>query len=256
MLRALLITGLACAACAAPKASLATRTAPAFQKEAPASLESDPWRTTSAAAFELWLPRVAELPPQSASQLDALAATSGQDTDPMAAARAALILARLDDEAAAARLADQLEALHPHPERNADASDTIAAAALATSRFATALDAGPRLAALALDSSAHPDLEVRTECARAALRLGHTEVAPFLLRLTRLGTALGRERDGDWHSSLTTTWSRNRAAETLADYLGIACPYRGDSSLAQREAAALALEAAWKEAQRKSAAPL
>lgn len=237
---------LATATCCAPprSANLAPPDTPPVQS-VPASLGDGAWLDLSPAGFEEWLPAVGDLEPQTASTLDQLASLAAGDTRPADALRATLVLATLKDEAAAERLANQLEARHPHAERHADAADTAAAAALASSPFATTLNIGPRLAALAADANPHPDLEVRTECARTALLLGHTEVAAFLLRLTRLGTRLGRDRDGDWHPPVTTTWSRNRAAEALAEFLDIPCPYRGDSSLAQREAAALQLEEAW-----------
>ena len=205
------------------------------------------WQSLSPAAFEAWLPSVALSPALPAEELDQLAdLAAASNDDAPTALRAALILATLDREPAAARLADLLEARRPHPERPADAADVAAAAYLGTCAFAETLDLAARLAVLASDAGAHPDLEVRTECARSALFLGRNDVAPFLLRLTRLGTVLGRERDGDWHTHTTTTWSRNRAAEALAERLGIPCPYRGDASLVEREQAARALEAAWR----------
>ena len=254
--RAWLPVGLALAgatwACATPPVSVADPTHLTWTPRAAAhtpeqTLRDVPWQTMGNAAFEAWLPSVAAL---LAAELDALADLAATSDDPTSAAtalRATLILARLDQEAAAARLADQLEARQPHAERYADAADVTAAAYLGTSSFAASLDLAARLAQLVDDASAHPDLEVRTECARAALLLGNDTVGPFLLRLTRLGTRLGAERDGDWHSSSTTSWARSRAAEALAERLGIASPYRGDASLAQREAAALTLEAAWRD---------
>ena len=104
-----------------------------------------------------------------------------------------------------------------------------------------------RLAALANDADPHPDLEVRVECARSALFLGDESVGPFLLRVLRLGTQLGLDRDGTWRSAITTTWSRHRAGEALADYLGVDTPYHGDAPLTDREDAALELEALWNE---------
>jgi hypothetical protein len=246
---ALLFVSLAAASCATHPVRLdsaADPRSPGQALQAEASLATNTWSHLTPAAFESWLPAVATHPDPTPVELDNLTALAAADTDPTAALRAVLILATLNTEPAAAHLAEQLEARHAHPERHADAADVTAAAYLSSSSFAAPLDIGARLAALAAkDSSAHPDLEVRTECARGALLLGHDEVAPFLLKLTRLGTNLGRERDGDWRSPVTTTWSRDRAAEALAEALDIPCPYHGDSSLAAREAAALALEKTW-----------
>lgn len=155
--------------------------------------------------------------------------------------RAVLILAACRTPDADGMLLDLLSARTPIPTRHADAAMVVAAAHLALSTVSTA---PATLTALACGSNPHPDLEVRTECARSALGHSRTEVIPTLLSITRLGTPLGLARDGDWHTAQLTTWSRNRAAEALAEYAGIPCPYRGDGSIEQREAASLALEAA------------
>jgi hypothetical protein len=193
-------------------------------------------------AFLETVPRHGELSEDLYAQLSA---QMERDDQAQLAMRAALVLARVETRASATRLLAQLEARHEHPERPADAVDVVAAASLASSPYATDLSIATRLELLADGSEPHPDLEVRTECARTALLLGNRAVAPFLLRLTRLDTPLGLARDGAWHATEFSTWSRNRAAETLAEVLGIACPYRADNHLPGREAAAKALEDAW-----------
>ncbi|MFT5080035.1 MAG: hypothetical protein ACI84E_000688 [Planctomycetota bacterium] len=155
--------------------------------------------------------------------------------------RIVLILAACRTQDADGILLDMLTARTPIPTRHADAAHVVAAAHLAASAVPSAPDT---LVALATGAYPHPDLEVRTECARSALAHGRIEVVPALLAITRLGTPQGIERDGDWHTGQLTTWARNRAAEALAEYAGIPCPYRGDASIQQREEASLALEAA------------
>lgn len=199
--------------------------------------------------FEAFLETVSRHGELSEDLYDQLGAQMERDDQAQLAMRAALVLARVSTRASAQRLLAQLEARHEHPERPADAVDVVAAASLATSPFATELSVATRLALLADGAAPHPDLEVRAECARTAILLGNRAVAPFLLRLTRLDTPLGLARDGAWHATEFTTWSRNRAAETLAEVLGIPCPYRADNNLAGREAAAQALEDAWQGAQ-------
>lgn len=179
---------------------------------------------------------LASLSTTTATWLEQPAAEPGQAEIQM---RAVLILAACRTPEADSMLLDLLIARTPIPMRHADAVQVVAAAHLATSAVPTA---PATLAALATGSDAHPDLEVRTECARSALAHGRTEVIPTLLAITRLGTPLGLKRDGDWHTAEFTTWSRNRAAETLAEFAGIPCPYRGDGSIEQRQVASLALE--------------
>jgi len=203
------------------------------------------WESSSLLAFEAELKTVSELGDFDDASYQALQRALQDDTAPTVAVRAALLLAAQDSLRADQLLLEQLESRQPHPDRPADAADVVAAAHLARSSRAEILDIPAILAQLADGDAPHPDLEVRTECARGALLLGRTEVAPFLLRLTRLDTPLGLARDGAWHSVALTTWSRSRAAEALAEVLGIPCPYRADASLADREAGALELEAAW-----------
>lgn len=229
----------ACAATRAPTGS----TGPATPN---AAFTKVPWRSMHPVTFEAWLPSLSSTPITQA-QLNALAQVAAQDELPIDALRATLILAHLDQRPAAALLIKQLESRHKHPQRPNDAADVTAAAYLGTCAFTSGLQIPKRLSALAKDQEPHPDLEVRTECARAALLLGRDDVADFLFKLTRLDTQLGRTRDGDWHSTITTTWARTRAAEALAERLAIPCPYRGDASLAHREQAALTLEAAWED---------
>jgi hypothetical protein len=204
------------------------------------------WLTSSRPDFEDLVLALFAAPPRpvAAATLDDLARTAGEPDAHEPALRAALLLASLDLEAADERLLELLEQRTPRPARPADSALVLAAARLGSSPFAEGLDLVPRLEALTLDGAPHPDLEVRVECARALLLLGSEQPVGLLLRVTRLGTPLGLERDGAWRDATTTTWSRNRAAEALAEHLGIACPYRGDAPLAEREAGALELERA------------
>lgn len=218
----------------------------------PATSSLPGWRTASPLEFETLLNSLPSRGDFDAALYDQLAAALADDSTPVTAVRAALLLARRDTAQADRVLLAQLEARHPHPSRPADAGDVVAAAHLATSPRAAALDAAPRLAALADGPGAHPDLEVRTECARSALLLGDQRVAPYLMRLVRLDTPLGLARDGAWQATQFTSWVRNRAAETLCEVLGMDCPYRADASLDQRETAAHTIEEAWAAAAQKS----
>lgn len=202
------------------------------------------WRTSDRLGFEATLAELDASAPQQPepAALQRLAAVAADPERHELALRAALLLATLDHPRADAALAELLEAREPRPTRPADAALCLAAARLGLSSFAAELDLVPRLEALCLDGAPHPDLEVRVECARSALLLGSTAPQDFLLRVLRLGTPLGLERDGAWRDATTTTWSRHRAGEALAEQLGVPSPYHGDAPLAEREAAALELE--------------
>ena len=171
---------------------------------------------------------------------DALAGES-QTGSPEFALRASLLLAASRSDAADRALLDALELRAPIPARHADAALVAAAGRLSASGLA-GLPA--RLLGLSIGPNAHPDIEIRTECARAALAHGAADAIEPLLAITRLGTPLGIQRDGNWNTAEFTTWSRNRAAEALAKYAGIPCPYRADASIRARERACLRLEAA------------
>lgn len=245
-------------ACQSPQVSEPVPPAP--EVSAPTSAEKPPlrdtntqpptsslprWETQSRLEFEALLTKLPTLGDFDDAFYANLSRAAMDDTQAEVALRAALLLARRNTERADRMLLMQLEARNAHPERPADAADVVAAARLAASPWSDVLGAPARLAALADGATPHPDLEVRVECARSALLAGRDDVAAFLLRLTRLDTPLGLARDGAWHSTQFTTWARNRAAEALCERMGIACPYRADAAIAERETAAQAIESAW-----------
>ncbi len=208
---------------------------------APARLADLPWRTLSSLAFERWLleewtpGRSADLSPADFDEL-----STSLDQDPRTATRAALMFAHSADPRAVDRLLVQLEKRNLHEERADDSGDCTAAAALG--RIATPDQAGDRLVALAMGAAPHPDLEVRTECALAALELGRRDVVPFLLRVLRIDTP-SAEREGRLTHSETTAWPRGRAAKALHDLAGRPYFERTDASVDEREALADQLEA-------------
>ncbi|QDU67294.1 hypothetical protein [Engelhardtia mirabilis] len=199
------------------------------------------WRTLSTIEFEHLL--ATELPPDvvtppGAAALDRLAAALGED--PGAATRAALLLARTSHPAAHRRLLERLEQRVLGPLRASDAGDCTSAAALA--RGPIAAETAERLAQLAVGPKAHPDLEVRTECATAALALGREEVVPYLLAVLRIDTDDALERGEHLTDSPNTAWARGRAAQALCDIAGIEHRVWTDASLPERERHALELE--------------
>ena len=147
--------------------------------------------------------------------------------------RAALLLSRSRHESAARTILARLEERIVGPERQSDAGDVVAAAALARIL-------GPgmfprRIDALAYGRRAHPDLEVRVECACTALALGSDASIPFLLQVLRIDTWAGEHDERDFESSPNTAWARGRAAEALSLRAGIPVAYRTDASIADRE---------------------
>mgnify|MGYP002628555447 CR=1 FL=1 len=201
------------------------------------------WRKEPRAVFESHILTQQSLPSSelSTEARQELGTALRDDPDAEIQMRAALLLAASRTDTADALLLGALEARDEIPSRHADAALVVAAARLGASSLPGIDEA---LLSLATGASPHPDLEIQTECARAALAHGKREATLPLLAIARLGTPLGIERDGSWHTPELTTWSRTRAAETLAEFAGIPCPYRGDASIAAREQACLALEAA------------
>ena len=207
----------------------------------PARLAETPWQDLSSLAFERWL--LEEWTPGHSgelSQADFDDLSIGLTQGPRVATRAALMLAHSADPRAVDRLLDQLEQRTAHEGRADDSGDCTAAAALG--RIASADQAGDRLVALAMGERPHPDLEVRTECALAALELGRRDVIPYLLRVLRIDTP-SAEREGRLTNSETTAWPRGRAAKALHDLAGLPYFERTDASVGEREALADQLEA-------------
>jgi hypothetical protein len=209
------------------------------------------WRTSSPAAFETWV--LQALPEDHATPLDKNAlrdlqraldevttVLDGERRDPLAV-RAAVILGRSRYPSSASVLIRRLEKRVLGPERYSDCGDTVAAAALA--RFPDPRRYAQRLVPLAVGTGAHPDLEVRVECAATALHAGYSQVIPFLLQVLRIDTFAGEKDARDFAVSPTTAWARGRAAEALSAYAGVSLTYRFDGSIAHREEEAARLEA-------------
>lgn len=153
--------------------------------------------------------------------------------------RAAVILGRSLHRASLELLLQRLERRREGPAIESDAGDVTAAAALAL--YKGPRKAGERLEALAVGRRAHPDLEVRVECARAALARGRTGSIPFLLQVLRIDTHAGQRDERDFETSPQTAWARSRAAEALSAFAGLPCTWRADASIAERELGAARL---------------
>ncbi len=206
------------------------------------SLPAD-WRTSDPLRFEHMLEE--QLAPAAPLRLaDAeLAELSAALAEPaQVGVRAVVLLARSGDERAAEQLLSRLEARDPAPGRADDAGDSVAAAALGAGLAgAEAARAPQRLEALAAGEQPHPDLEVRTECAAAALELGRRGGVPYLLQVLRIGTWAGRSDVWESQPGQNTAWARSRAAEALSRAAGVPCTFSTDASIADREREAAAL---------------
>jgi hypothetical protein len=198
------------------------------------------WSTAHSTRFEELLDRhlplgtSTALPPAQLAELDATL-----DAEPPRATRAALWLARAAHPDADAVLLARLERRAAGPAREDDAGDCTAAAALA--RRPLDPNAVDRLVELALGDTAHPDLEVRVECAIAALDHGREDVLPLLVRVLRIDTP-SEAREGALTDSPSTAWVRGRADEALCDVFDLEVAVRTDLPLAEREAWADGLE--------------
>jgi hypothetical protein len=200
------------------------------------------WATSSAVAFEQSLLELSGAPaaPWSAATRAELAlALAGQDAR---ALRAAVLLGHDPSAAADEVLLGRLEVRATAPSRPRDAADVVAAAALS----GRGLERGVprRLAALAVGPNPHPDLDVRVECAAAALWAGRDEVAPLLVRVLRALTPAERDDPPDWEPVRTLAWAKTRAAEALARRLGEPARFRPDGSWSHQMEEAARLEAA------------
>lgn len=164
----------------------------------------------------------------------------------LSSVRAAVLLGRSRHAANASILIRRLEKREVGPKRNSDSGDCVAAASLA--RFPDPARFAQRLVPLAIGPDAHPDLEVRVECAVTALYAGFTEVIPFLLQVIRIDTYDGHADARDFPITRTSAWPRGRAAEALSLYAGVPLTYRIDGPIALREEEARKLEALLKSA--------
>jgi hypothetical protein len=155
--------------------------------------------------------------------------------------RAALLLAHSRHEKSGNRLMRRLGQREVGPERGSDAGDIVAAAALADFPGAAELYLED-LHKLAVGRRAHPDLEVRVECAAAALLLGDDAPVPFLLQVLRIDTFAGQSDARDFESGEHTAWARGRAAAALSRRAGVPVDYQPDGSILSREREAARLE--------------
>ena len=217
-------------ACQAVHRTVWTAGGPRPEQDLPAA-----WDTTPPSEFERQVARLsAGRVAWSAASLDTLrAALAVPDA---AAVRATVLLAYDPSTAATEVLIGRLEARAHAPQRGLDAGDLVAAAAL-DGRGVEA-----RLVVLVIGDAPHPDLEVRVECARTALRAGREDVVPFLLTVLRALTPAEREHAPDWERVTTLMWAKSRAGEALSARLGIECRVRPDGSWTDQMAEADRLE--------------
>lgn len=201
------------------------------------------WDTRSSVAFERWIESA--LPAQAVTSLSPAAAdelAAALDTPGERAVRAAVVLGRARTPRASQRLLAFLETRRVFEARAADAAAVVAARGLRNAADAPQLV--PRLDALAVGALAHPDLEVRVECATAALDLGSPASIPFLLQVLRIDTPAGREDERDFAVPATSAWARGCAADALSRHAGLKNAYPTDGALAEREACTRRLERA------------
>jgi hypothetical protein len=142
--------------------------------------------------------------------------------------RAAVLLARSRDPRAGRALLRRLEERASAPTRHGDAGDVVAAAALAG--WSPTPDTAQRLAALAVGPRPHADIEVRVECAAAALVAGRDEVVDFLLAVLASQTPDQVLHPPDWETKRTMAWAKHRAARALSRRAGVPCTFRPDGS--------------------------
>lgn len=215
--------------------ALACRAAPPAALEAPAEIEPvlgvselpRAWDSSPPSAFEGVVEGLASEPFRWTDP-DRRALVAALEHPGPRALRAAVLLAR--SGTAVEPLLRHLERRRPPTDRADDAASVVAAAALAEHPAAV-----ERLAALASGPRPHPDLEVRVECARSALALGDTSVLPLLVGVLRIDTWDGQNDVRDYTPSATTAWVRQRAAEALAEHLGLEDRYRADASIEDRQ---------------------
>lgn len=178
---------------------------------------------------------VTPLPATSRNQL-----ASALELQDETSVRAAVILGRSRHPESGDVLLRRLQKRALGPERNSDAGDVVAAAALA--RFPEPRRYW-RVVRMADGNQPHPDLEVRVECACTALAAGYDQVIPFLFKVLRIGTWEGEKDERDFAESTTTTWARTRAAQALSAHAGVPVTYRADASIPDREREVRRLEA-------------
>ncbi len=173
------------------------------------------------------------------------------DTADETALRAAVLIAQSQGSNRTHSLLQHLQLRSLSPTRAGDASQVVAAAALAQCPVGSpdAHQLAAELIPLILSPCSHPDLEVRVECACSALALGldpdsEPKVLAFLIRVLRAGTPAELEDPGDWTPSKTLTWSKHRAAQALSRRANLPNLFRPDGSWAHQIGQAMHLEAA------------
>jgi len=200
------------------------------------------WDTVEPRAFEELLAE--SFPPGGIVYFDRagrLALVEALDRMDAVSVRAALLFAHSRHPKSAGRLLRRLQEREQSPDRGGDAGDIVAAAALP--RFPNAAELyRDELRALAVGRKAHPDLEVRVECAVSAMALGDDAPIPFLLQVLRIDTFAGRSGVRDFETDEHTAWARGRAAHALSLRAGVPVDYRTDGSIADREREAARLE--------------
>jgi hypothetical protein len=199
------------------------------------------WSTMGLADFEALV--LANLPEDRVTPLrDATLKELARALDAMdeTSVRAAVMLGRSQSPDAAEVLLARLQRRVLGPERNSDAGDVVAAAALG--RFPRP-ERYWRIVRMVDGAQPHPDLEVRVECACTALSSGFDRVIPFLLEVLRIGTWIGESDARDFTPPETSAWVRSRAAEALSARAGVPVTYQADASIAEREREIHALEA-------------
>lgn len=214
------------AGCLSPTLSSSTTEAAEL---APELAVFEDWREAPRVSFEqalkIWNPNLFQHRLRPEDQVSLNLALSGLDE---AAMRAALLLAHSRDPQAAGLLLARLEDRIKGTERNSDGADVVAAASLAAwpqgGRYANALSD------LSIGERPHPDLEVRVECASAALARGRTETCSFLLRVLRAGTPAEELELQDWTPKETMAWAKSRSATALSRHLGVPVSFRADAS--------------------------
>ncbi|MBL6721310.1 MAG: hypothetical protein ISQ08_07850 [Planctomycetes bacterium] len=142
--------------------------------------------------------------------------------------RAVVLLAHDPSPDASAALLALLTRRQTAPARGLEGAEITAAAALADRPLLPGQVA--ELTELASQPAPHPTLDVRVECALAALQHGDATVAPFLIRVLRARTPAEREDPPDWEPIDTLAWPKHRAAAGLAAFLGTDDRFRPDGS--------------------------
>ncbi|MBL8862895.1 MAG: hypothetical protein JNK02_12930 [Planctomycetes bacterium] len=258
LLAALLTVGAGCRAPAPVPAPLAVPRPEPRASEPRAASEAGPepparfelalpagWSALRPAAFEealarwnpLGLPGALE-----ARDLDDLVRALDGGVD--VALRAVLLLAASRAPEARAALRARLERRLRTAEATFPAVDVAVAAALG--RVGEPAEAAA-LEDLARGRRPHPRLAVRAECAAASLALGRAGTAPLLLALLREGTPAQAARPAfprGVEPLESLGFAQWRAAEALAQHVGVPNPYRPEAPAAERARAAQELERA------------